>query len=149
MGPNLEIQVVSCEKGATPMSSESWRPRRPLTLLTRITLCALFVNALAYGSELFRLGLFDPEVSIIVACLLLAGALVATGWRWTPAPGGLLAGAILAGNPFLLTNLLDPEAILFFVATVVEMVSGLTALLAEIAATVQNYRARRVTTPPA
>jgi hypothetical protein len=75
-----------------------------LTLLTRVTLGALIVNALAYGSDLLRLGLFDPEVSTIVALLLVASALVATGWRWTPLLGGLLAGAIILGNPFLLTT---------------------------------------------
>jgi hypothetical protein len=127
------------------MSSKSSRSRRPLTLLTRVTLGALLVNALAYGSELLRLGPFDPEVSTVVVLLLLASALVATGWRWTPLLGGLLAGAIIAGNPFLLTNLSDPSAVLFFAATVVEVASGLTALLAGIAATFQNYRARRTT----
>jgi hypothetical protein len=65
-----------------------------LTLLTKVTLGALVANALAYGSELFRLGPFDVEVSTVVACLLAASALVATGWRWTPLLGGLLAGAI-------------------------------------------------------
>ena len=120
-----------------------------MTLLTSVTLGALIVNALAYGSDLLRLGLFDPEVSTIVALLLVASALVATGWRWAPLLGGLLAGAIILGNPFLLINLSDPGAGLFFAATVVEVVSGLTALLAGIAATVQNYRARRATEPSA
>ena len=60
-----------------------------MTLLTKVTLGALVANALAYGSELFRLGPFDVEVSTVVACLLAA-----TGWRWTPLLGGLLAGAI-------------------------------------------------------
>jgi hypothetical protein len=64
---------------------------------------------------------------------------------WIPLLGGLLAGAIMVGNPFLLINLSNPNASLFFVATVVEVASGVTALLAGIAATVQNYRARRTT----
>jgi hypothetical protein len=123
------------------MSSQSLRSRRPLILLTRVTAGALFVNALGYATELLGLGPFDPEVSTIVVLLLLASALVAAGWRWAPLLGGLLAGAIIAGNPFLLTNLSDPSMILFFAATVVEVVSGLTALLAGIAATVQIYRA--------
>jgi hypothetical protein len=127
------------------MSSKSLRSRRPLTLLTRVTLGALLVNALAYASELLRLDPFDPEVSTVVVCLLVASALVATGWPWTPLLGGLLAGAIIVGNPFLIVNLSDPSAVLFFAATVVEVVSGLTALLAGIAATVQNYRARQTT----
>jgi len=112
-----------------------------LPLLTKVTLGALFVNALAYAAELLRLGPFDPEVSAVVALLLVASVLVATGWRWTPLLGGLLAGAIILGNPFLLINLSDPGVILFFAATVVEVVSGLTALLGGIAATIQNYRA--------
>ncbi len=131
------------------MSSKSLRSRRPLTLLARITLVALFVNALAYASELIRLGPFDPEVSTVVVLLLVASALVATGWRWTPLLGGLLAGVIIVNNPFLLINLSDPDAGLFFAATVVEVVSGLTALLAGSAATAQNYRARRATKPGA
>ena len=57
--------------------------------------------------------------------------------------GGLLAGAIIVGNPFLLVNLSDPSAVGFFAATLVEVVSGLTALLTGIAATIQNYRARQ------
>lgn len=128
-------------KGVTPISTKSLRSRRSLTLLARITLVALFVNALAYGSELIRLGPFDPEVSTVVALLLVATASVTAGWRWTPALGGLLAGAIILGNPFLLTNLSDPDAGLFFVATVVEVASCLTAFLAGIAATIQNYHA--------
>ncbi len=131
------------------MSFKSSWLRWPLTLLTRVTAGALIVNALAYGSELLRLGPFDPEVSTVVALLLIASALVATGWRWTPLLGGLLAGAIILGNPFLLINLSDPGAGLFFAATVVEVVSGLTALLAGSAATAQNYRARRATKPGA
>jgi hypothetical protein len=59
--------------------------------------------------------------------------------------GGLLAGAIIAGNSFLLTNLSDPSTVGFFAATLVEVASGLTALLAGIAATVQNYPARQTT----
>jgi hypothetical protein len=136
---------VLLEKGATPVSSETMPSRRPLSPLTKITIGALFVNALAYASELIRLGPFDPEVGTVVVLLLLATASVGAGWRWTPLLGGLLAGAILLGNPFLLANLSDPGANLFFVATVAEVTSGITALLAGVAATVQNYLARRTT----
>ena len=130
------------EKGATPVSSETMPSRRPLSPLTKVTIGALLANALAYASELIRLGPLDPEVGTVVVLLLLATAAVGAGWRWTPLLGGLLAGAILLGNPFLLANLSDPGANLFFVATVAEVVSGLTALLAGVAATVQNYRAQ-------
>ncbi len=113
--------------------------RRPLAPLTKVTLGASLVNALAYGSEFFSLGQIDREVSIAVASLLVVSALVATGWRWAPLLGGTLAGAILVGNPFLVVNLSNPSAVGFFAATVVEVASGLTALVAGIAATIQNY----------
>ena len=73
--------------------------------------------------------------------MLVASALVATGWRWTPLLDGLLAGAIIAGNPFVLIKHSDPNAVLCFAATAVEVASGLAALLAGAAATIQNYRA--------
>lgn len=50
---------------------------------------------------------------------------------------------IVEQDPFLLTNLSDPSTVLFFAATVVEVASGFTALLAGIAATVHNYHGRR------
>lgn len=136
---------VPLEKGATPVSSETVPSRRPSSPLTKVTTGALLANALAYASELIRLGPLDPEVGTVVVLLLLASASVGAGWRWAPPLGGLLAGAILLGNPFLLTNLSDPGANLFFVATVAEVASGITALLAGVAATVQNYLARRTT----
>jgi hypothetical protein len=108
-------------------------------VLHKFTFVALFVNTLAYASELLWLGL-DQEVSIVVGVLVGAAALVATGWRWTPALGGLLAGAILLGNPFLLVNLANVSNTGFFVAALVQAVSGLAALLFGCAATIQNYR---------
>jgi hypothetical protein len=42
----------------------------------------------------------------------------------------LLGDAIIVRNPFLLTNLSDSSAVPFFTATVVEVASDLTALLA-------------------
>jgi hypothetical protein len=81
----------------------------------------------------------------MVACLLVASAVVATGLRLTLLLGGLLVGAMIAGNPFVLINLSDPSAVLFFAATVAEVASGLTALLAGVAATIQNYRAQQTT----
>ena len=121
------------------MSSNSLRARQPLSALTKLTLVALLVNAVAYSSEFIWIGQLDREVGIAVGCLLVTSALVAMGWRWTPAPGALLAGFLIVGNPFLLYNLSHPGNIGFFAATVVEVVSGLIALVAGIGATAQNH----------
>ncbi len=91
------------------------RTRRFHTVLTKLTLAALVFTTLAYASEFSLLGL-DREIGIVVGCLALASVLVATGWRWTPVVGTLLAGGILIGNPWLLRNLSLPVTSGFFSA---------------------------------
>jgi hypothetical protein len=113
---------------------------RPLSRLVQVTLVALVVNALAYASEFQLIGQLDREVSIVVALLVVASVLVATGWRWAPALGALLAGGILIGNPFLFFNLSQPITSGFFLAALVQTISGLVVVITGIAATVQNYR---------
>jgi hypothetical protein len=107
--------------------------------LTKVTLVALVINTLAYASEFRLIGQLDREVSIVVALLALVSALVATGWRWTPAAGALLAGGILMGNPFLAYNLSLPVTTGFFLAAAIQTISGAVTVAAGIAATVQNY----------
>ncbi len=119
-----------------------WTPR-PLSALDKLTVAALLVTALAYASELLSLG-FDREVSIVVACLVVAAGLAATGWMLTPALGGLLAGAILVMNPFLAFNLSNPANVAFFSAAVVQVAASLVALVAGIGASVQQlWRGRQ------
>jgi hypothetical protein len=113
--------------------------RRPYTTLTKVTLVSMVVVTLAYASELLSLGL-DREVTIIVSLLALASVLVATGWRWTPLLGALIASGIVLGNPFLLYNLSQPITSSFFLAALVQVVSTIFVIVAGIGATVQNYR---------
>jgi hypothetical protein len=113
--------------------------RHPYTTLTKVTFVAMVSVTLAYASELISLGL-DREVSIIVGLLTLGSVLVATGWRWTPALGALLAGGIVLGNPFLLYNLSQPITSSFFLAAMVQVISTVVVVAAGIGATVQNYR---------
>jgi hypothetical protein len=124
----------------TTMLFKNPHTRQSLPAFTRLTLVALIVNAVAYSSEFPMIGRIEGGISSAVGGLLVASVLIATGWRWTPALGALLAGVITAGNPFLLEHLSHPDALGFFVVTVVEVVAGLVALVAGIAATIQNYR---------
>ena len=114
--------------------------RRPYTALTRLMLVALVINALAYASELIWIGRLDREISIVVACVILTTILIATGWRWTPIVGLVVAGGPLIASPFLLYNLSLPVTSGFFLAAVIEVLSGLLVVGAGIGALFQNYR---------
>ncbi len=121
------------------MESKLLQKGRTLSRLAQVTLVALVINTLAYAAEFPLLGQLDREVSIVVALLAVVSGLVATGWRWTPALGALLAGGILMGNPFLAHNLSLPVTSGFFLAAAVQTISGVVSVVAGIAATVQNY----------
>ena len=122
------------------MTTHKLRVRRSYTTLTKLTIIGLVCNAVAFASELIWLGGLDREVSIVVGCLLGGAVLVATGWRWTPLVGVVLAGGLFFGNPFLLFNLTQPATNPFFFSAVAEVISGLLAVVAGIGALVQNYR---------
>jgi hypothetical protein len=116
--------------------------RRPLSVLGKLTVAALLVVALGYAAELLHLGL-DPEVSIVVAVVGLAAGLAATGWPLTSALGALVAGLILINNPFLSFNLSNPANLLFFAAALVQATGTLIAVVAGIAASVQQLGRKR------
>jgi hypothetical protein len=110
-----------------------------LTTFTKLMLSALVINALAYASEFVLLGQLDREIGIVVGCLLVASVLVATGWRWTPAVGALIAGGILMGNPWLLHNLGHPVTSGFFLAALTQGICSVLVVAAGMGATLQNY----------
>ena len=122
------------------MVSNSLQEERSLPIFTKVTLVTLVVNALAYASEFHLLRQLDREVGIAVGLLVIASALVGTGWRWTPLLGALLAGGLLIGNPDLLYNLSQPVTSGFFLAASVQAISGVVVVIAGIIATVRNYR---------
>src|SRR5215216_6818575 len=122
------------------MTTHKVRIHHSYTTLTKLTVIGLVCNALAYASELIWLGQLDREVSIVVACLIVGAVLVATGWRWTPLVGVVLAGGLFFGNPFLLYNLSQPMTNPFFFSAVAEVISGLLVVVAGVGAVVQNYR---------
>lgn len=122
------------------MTTHEVRIHHSYTTLTRLTIIGLVCNALAFASELIWLGDLDREVSIVVACLIAGTGLVATGWRWTPLVGVVLAGGLFFGNPFLLYNLSQPITNPFFFSAAAEVISGSLVVVAGIGALVQNYR---------
>ena len=122
------------------MTTHKLRIHHSYTTLTKLTIIGLVCNALAFASELIWLGHLDREVSIVVACLIAGAVLVATGWRWTPLVGVVLAGGLFFGNPFLLYNLSQPMTNAFFLSAAAEVISGSLVVVAGISAMVQNYR---------
>ncbi len=73
--------------------------RTLLAGLTRLTIAALIGLALAlvYAQALL-LGAFLPDLTVFATLMLLAAALLTTGWRWTPIVGALLSAMVVAGN---------------------------------------------------
>src|SRR5215216_6449830 len=122
------------------MTTHKVRIHYSYTTLTKLTIIGLVCNALAFASELIWLGELDREVSIVVAVLIAGAALVATGWRWTPLIGVVLAGGPFFGNPFLLYWLSQPITNPFFFSALAEVISGVLVVVAGIGALVQNYR---------
>jgi hypothetical protein len=125
------------------MVSNSLQKERSLPVLVKVTLVAQVINALAYASEFHLIRQLDREIAIAVALLVIASALVATGWRWTPLLSVLMAGGLLIGNPFLLYSLSQPVTSGFFLAALVQAISGVVVVIAGIVATVRNYRQRK------
>ncbi len=126
------------------MSARTIQARYPLPPLSKLVLAAVVMTALVEGVVLLLIGQFDVEVSYGLGFLLVAGALVATGWRWTPAAAALLVGIpVVFGLPFLLDHLAHPGVFGLFATTVVHLACTLAALVGGIATTIQNYQGDR------
>jgi hypothetical protein len=133
------VGAAAIERKENAMTTHKLQMHRPYPTLTKLTIIGLVGNGLAFASELIWLGHLDREVSIVVACLIAGSLLVATGWRWTPLVGVVLAGGLFFCNPFLLYNLSQPMTNAFFFSAVAEVISGLLVVVAGVGATVQNY----------
>jgi hypothetical protein len=106
---------------------------------------ALLGNALAYTayqiSSILSSQGFVPVFFMGSIPAILAAGLVATGWRWTPAVGAvaLLTSTIFASVPLLQYHLTHPGYNpAYFIAGVLILVCALVAVVAGIAATLQN-----------
>lgn len=120
------------------------RRRRPLTMLGKVTLAALFALTLLFVFQQVMIGAFFPPIGIVQAtvALVLAG-IVAVGWRWAPAlAAGVHVLSIVANFPFIVQDLGNPGAIFEFIFTIIALLLVLVVIVAGITATVQNYSQR-------
>ena len=98
---------------------------------------------------LFATGVAAQSVPVGAILLLVVAGLVAFFPRWwTPIVGVVLPLFIFLVAAFVAPGLVDylthPSELSWFVGTWVQMVGLITAIVAGIVATVQNYRTRRV-----
>ncbi|MDQ2713494.1 MAG: hypothetical protein M3Z08_01145 [Chloroflexota bacterium] len=121
-------------------------PFRAMSALGRVTAGALLISALAYFAYIAILyavaGLIVPLV-IIGAVVFVAAIIVATGWRWAPALGALVAlGTSIGGlmQPYFPNDLAHPSGAGQFIPVFIIEACTLVAIVAGIAATIQNYR---------
>ncbi len=117
-------------------------PATPTKTLTRLTLVAVIGTALAYASEFLMLG-FDLQIGVVVGCLVLAAALVASGWRGAPIVAAIVVLGIMMGNPYLQFNLSRPFPSAFFLAAFSQVLCSSVVLLAGLGATLLNYLPKR------
>src|SRR2546423_169234 len=73
------------------------RVRTPLAALGKLTVGALVGLGIVFGYVQTLFGGFDPMLTGVAVTMLIVAGVVATGWRWAPALGALLALAIGGG----------------------------------------------------
>jgi len=119
---------------------------KPLGALSKITIAALLGNACAYLVYLYLVtrvtGFITPILIISLVTVLVAG-LIATGRRWFPLLGALLAlvsSSIDLAQSESAYNLAHPADFDFFSVGVLILACALIAFGAGVGATIQSYR---------
>lgn len=130
------------EKG---QGKRSWR--HSLSTLEKVTSIVLLLNALSYFVYVLIVyisaGALVVPLVIITVVMLVAALIAAIGSRWTPAIGALLALGTLSGSfaqPYFPYDIEHPGSIGGFIPVVVLTACAFVAIVAGVAATVQNYR---------
>jgi hypothetical protein len=143
------LQETSQEKG---QGKRSWR--HSLSTLEKVTAIALLLNALSYFVYVLIVyisaGALVVPLVIITAVMLVAALIAAIGLRWTPAVGALLALGTVAGSfaqPYFPYDIEHPGIIGSFIPVVILTACAIVAIVAGVAATVQNYRSSERRTP--
>ena len=127
----------------TPLTVTAAPAQLPRPSLRAVTIAALVLNALVFGTDLIASGPNDLNVGHIIPSLVVAG-LVAIRRRWTPVLGALLGALwLLDAAIFLTASLVQPDSAATFAFAALFFATALVALVAGVAATVQNYRAPR------
>ena len=87
------------------------------------------------------IGQAEAPLAIFASLMLLAAGLMWIGWRWLPLVGTLLSALSVAGNiDHIVYDFAHPESFHTFAFIVVSVGLALAAMVAGIAATIQNYR---------
>ena len=126
------------------MPLSALRLRQPLNPLSRLTLAGLLISALAFGLLLLLIGQVIVAIAIVIACLLIASALIIAGWRWSPLLGAFMGvGTIIGGQSYTLYHLAHPNEFGFFSAIVLILACSLVEIVAGISAVLKRYRGKR------
>ncbi|MBA3473422.1 MAG: hypothetical protein H0T57_09405 [Rubrobacter sp.] len=110
----------------------------------KLTVTALLVAATGFVIQIVS-GVDVPTVPPGLVIMLVAAGLVAfLPWRWMPVVGAavglfLLVGFFASGA---VGSLLEPSQLGVFVGAWVQFLAVIVAVVAGIAATIQNYRTR-------
>lgn len=117
--------------------------RAPLSALSTLTAIALVGGALSlvYVQAVLARE-FNPELTVFAVIeLLSAAAIMLLRWRWTPLLGTLFGTLVIAGNSGpIIYDLTHPASFHPFAFMVVAVAVSIVAIVAGVAATVQNYR---------
>lgn len=115
-----------------------------LSSSSKLTVAALLIAAVGIVIQIVS-GVDFPTIPPGLVILLTAAGLVAFGpWRWVPVVGAvlgvwLIVGLSLSGEA---GRLLDPSWFGGFVGLWIQLLAVIVAVVAGIAATIQNYRTR-------
>ena len=118
--------------------------RNSLSSSGKLTVTALLVAATGFVIQIVS-GVDVPTVPPGLVILLVAAGLIAfLPWRWMPVVGAavglfLLVGFFASGA---VGSLLEPSQLGVFVGAWVQFLAVIVAVVAGIAATIQNYRTR-------
>ncbi len=117
--------------------------RKPVSALGKVTVGAMIVLAASLAFLMFGvIGMFIPPIAVFIAVALIVAAVIATGARWTPALGAVVALAMFALNgPPMMAMLTNPSGgVAGFGLAAVMVPALIVGMIAGVAATVQNYR---------
>lgn len=123
--------------------------RPPLSRLATVTMVSLALMGLAYLTTVVMdyvwYRMWIPSALVVGLVMLGGAALVRTRRRWAPLVGAALAALALFGAftvGVAREMLTSPANTGFFLVSLLMTVSGVTAVLAGVAATVQGVRGR-------
>jgi len=118
--------------------------RVPLSFMGWLTAGSLVGIGIGFWLLMLMIGVTVVAIAIIAVASLVMAGLVVTGVRWTSALGAVFGAGVwiggLSSQQYSLYHLTHPQEGGPFIVSVLIYVLGLVAIVAGIAATMQNYR---------